>query len=171
MTGRWDDSDRRVVLRSLLMSPLYPSLRAVMYVRASQWAWHRGARPLAHLLKARAIRTASVEVHPGAQIGPGFALVHGLGVVVGHEVVAGRDLVLHQGVTLGHGGRHQGQPHLGDGVRIGAGAKVLGPIRIGDGARIGANAVVLADVAPGQTVVGVWKKSSGDPVEVSGPKP
>jgi serine O-acetyltransferase len=162
MTASWDDSDQRVVVRSLLMSAGYPSLRAMMYFRASQLAWRRQRlRPLALYLKARSVRAAGIEVHPAATIGPGFAFVHGVGIVVGHEVVAGHDLVLYQGVTIGHGAREgsrqDGQPRIGDSVRIGAGAKVLGPIVIGDDVRIGANAVVLADVPSGRTVVGTWK--------------
>ena len=81
-------------------------------VRASMWAYRRGYRVLAHLLKARAIRSAGVEVHPAAQIGPGFAFVHSVGIVVGAEVVAGKDLVLHQGVTLGNRGSAAGQPTI-----------------------------------------------------------
>jgi serine O-acetyltransferase len=157
MTARWDDSDARVVLYALLASPLYPSLRAMMYVRASQWAWRRHLRVVAHFLKARAIRTAGVEVHPAAKIGPGFAFSHSVGIVIGHEVSAGKNLVVRHGVTLGHGGRLPGQPKIGDNVRIGAGAKVLGGVTIGDDALVGANAVVLADVADRQTVVGIWK--------------
>jgi serine O-acetyltransferase len=161
MTARWDDSDRRVVVRGVLMSPFYPTIRALIHVRASQWAWRHGLRGVAHLLKARAVRAAGVEVHPAAEIGPGLALAHGSGVVVGHEVVAGRDLVLFHGATLGHGPEGRGQPRVGDRVFVGAGAKILGPVTVGDGARIGANAVVLADVPPGQTVVGVWKNRGG----------
>lgn len=103
MTARWDDPDVVVIMRALMQSPAYPSLLAMMYVRASQWSWNRGWRLVAHLLKARAIRIAGIEVHPASVIGPGFAFLHGVGIVVGHEVVAGRDLVLYQGVTLGHG--------------------------------------------------------------------
>lgn len=160
MTAAWDASPRRIVLGAMVRAPLYPALRALLLVRWSMWAYRHRLKPLAHWLKARAIRTAGVEVHPGAVIGPGLAFVHSVGIVVGRDVVAGRDLVLHQCVTLGNSGAADGQPRLGDGVRIGAGALVLGDITVGDGARIGAGAVVLADVPAGATVVGTWSRSS-----------
>ena len=157
-TAAWDAPPWRIVVGALTRTPFQPAIGAMILFRLGQAAYPRRAtRPLAHWCKARAIRIAGAELHPAAQIGPGFALVHSVGIVIGHEVVAGRDLVVYQGATIGHGGAGQGQPTIGDGVRIGAGAKVLGPIHIGDGARIGANAVVLADVPSGQTVVGVWK--------------
>ena len=158
MTAAWDASPWLTVVRAVILCPFYPSLRAMMWVRAGMWLWRRpGGRLMAHWCKARAIRAAGVEVHPGAAIGPGFAFVHSVGIVVGKDVVAGRNLVVYQGVTIGDGGRGPGQAKIGDGVRIGAGAKVLGPVTIGDGARIGANAVVIADVPAGSTVVGIWK--------------
>ena len=109
------------------------------------------------------MRTAGAELHPAAQIGPGFALVHSVRIVIGHEVRAGRDLV-YQGVTIGHGGAGEGQPTLGDGVRIGAGAKVLATIRSGDGARVGANAVVLADVPAGRSSQGAGRAGLNSPI-------
>ncbi|MBV8463349.1 MAG: serine acetyltransferase [Acidimicrobiales bacterium] len=131
-----------------------------MLFRASSWCWQHGLRPLALWLQNRAIRAGGAEIHPAAEIGPGFALIHTVGVVVGHEVVAGRNLVLYHGVTLGHTGTGLGQPRLGDDVRIGAGAKVLGPVTVGDRAWIGANAVVLADVPEDAVVGGVWSGGS-----------
>ena len=161
MTAAWDAPAWRILLEAVVRTPFQPAIAALILFRFGQAAYPRRAtRPFAQWCKARAIRTAGAELHPAAQIGPGFALVHSVGIVIGHEVRAGRDLVVHQGATLGHGGGTEGQPRLGDGVRVGAGAKVLGPVHIGDGARIGANAVVLADVPAGQTVVGVWKGRS-----------
>lgn len=159
-TAMWDAAPARVVATALLRSPMYPQVRAILWVRASMWWWRHDVRPVALWCKARAVRAAGVEIHPGAIIGPGLNLIHTVGIVVGRDVRAGRDLVLHQGVTLGHDATAHGQPQLGDEVRVGANATVLGPLRIGDGARIGAGAVVLADVPAGATVVGVWKAGS-----------
>ena len=168
MTAAWDAPPWRVLLGAVVRAPFQPAIGAVLLFRLGQVAYHgRATRPLAQWCKARAIRTAGAELHPAAQIGPGFALVHSVGIVIGHEVRAGRDLVVYQGVTIGHGGGTEGQPTLGDGVRVGAGAKVLGPVHVGDGARIGANAVVLADVPAGVTVVGVWKGQAGQPDRTS----
>jgi serine O-acetyltransferase len=157
MTAAWDDSPSKIVLGSLARLPLYPRFAVVIRHRAAAWCWQRGLRPVGLWLQARSIRSAGAEIHPGAQLGPGLAIIHSVGIVVGHEVVAGRDLVLYQGVTIGHTGTGPGQPRLGDGVRIGAGAKVLGPISIGDGAWVGANAVVVADVPAGAVVTGIWR--------------
>jgi serine O-acetyltransferase len=157
MTEMWDAAPSRVLVVSALRSPLYPSIRALFWIRVSMWLWRRRLRIPAHWCKARAIRAAGVEIHPGADIGPGLALKHSVGIVVGKDVVAGRDLVIHQGVTIGHSGAADGQPRLGQAVRIGAGASVLGAIEVGDGVRVGAGALVLADVPAGTTVVGVWK--------------
>jgi serine O-acetyltransferase len=163
MTAAWDTSDRGTVVRALPKIALQPRFRAVVYFRASQWAWRRrGTRPLAFWLQARAMRAAGCEIHPAATIGPGLQLAHSVGIVVGHEVIAGSDLVLYQGVTIGHRAS-EGQPTIGDRVRIGAGAKILGPIVVGDDVIIGANAVVLADVPAGETVSGVWKGLLAEP--------
>jgi serine O-acetyltransferase len=157
MTAAWEMSPSRVVARTAVRLPLYPRLRVVVYFRASAWCWTHGLRPLALWLQAWSIRAGGAEIHPAAELGPGFAIIHSVGIVIGHEVVAGENLVVYQGVTLGHTGQSEGQPRIGDNVRIGAGAKVLGPVTIGDKAWIGANAVVLGDVPPGVTVGGVWR--------------
>jgi serine O-acetyltransferase len=157
MTASWEMTPRRVLMRTAVRLPLYPRLRVVILYRASAWCWHHKMRPLALWLESRAVRAGGSEIHPAAELGRGFALIHTVGIVVGHEVVAGENLVLYQGVTLGHTGQGEGQPRIGDNVRIGAGAKVLGPVTVGDKAWIGANAVILADVPPGATVGGVWR--------------
>jgi serine O-acetyltransferase len=160
MTASWGTSPSRTLARALAKLPLYPRLRVVILFRMSAWCWNNRLRPLALWLQSCSIRSGGSEIHPAAVLGPGFAIIHTVGIVVGHEVVAGKNLVLYQGVTLGHTGVGQGQPHIGDDVRIGAGAKVLGPVTVGNGAWIGANAVVLADVPAGATVGGLWREGS-----------
>jgi serine O-acetyltransferase len=157
MTASWGLSPLEVWGRVLVRLPLYPRLKVGILFRSSAWCWHRRLRPLALWLQARAVRVGGAEIHPAAEIGPGFATIHTAGIVVGHEVVAGRNLVLYHGVTLGHTGTGPGQPYIGDDVRIGAGAKVLGPIRVGSRVWIGANAVVLADVPDDTVVGGLWR--------------
>jgi serine O-acetyltransferase len=164
MTAAWDASPSRVLLGSLVRLPLYPRIGAVITYRAASWCWHHNLRPLALLMQASSIRSSGAEIHPGARLGGGFAIIHTVGIVVGHEVVAGQNLVVYQGVTLGHTGNGQGQPRIGDNVRIGAGAKILGPVVIGDGAWIGANAVVLGDVPAGAVATGVWRGPERDTV-------
>ena len=90
----------------------------------------------------------------GAELGPGFVLLHSGGVVINGRVRGGADVRVEHQVTLGDDGSG-GVPELGDGVYVGAGAKVIGPVRVGSGARVGANAVVVHDVEPHTTVVGI----------------
>ena len=42
-----------------------------------------------------------IDIHPGANIGPGFFIDHGTGVVIGETCDIGRNVKLYQGVTLG----------------------------------------------------------------------
>ena len=162
MTAAWDASPSRVLFGSLVRLPLYPRIGAVITYRFASWCWHHGLRPLALWMQASSIRSSGAEIHPGARLGGGFAIIHTVGIVVGHEVVAGDNLVVYQGVTLGDTGTRQGQPRIGHNVRIGAGAKVLGPVVVGDGAWIGANAVVLGDVPAGAVATGVWRGPTGE---------
>jgi serine O-acetyltransferase len=99
----------------------------------------------------------SVDIHPGATVGPGLFIDHALGVVIGETAVVGADVTIYQGVTLGGTSLERGKRHptVEDRVTIGAGAKVLGPVTVGSGSRIGANAVVVRDVPPDSVVVGV----------------
>ncbi len=89
----------------------------------------------------------------GAEMAPGFVILHSVGIVINTRVRSGRNLVLYHGVTLGE--EHGKSPILGDNVYIGAGAKIIGGVRIGSDVRIGANAVVTKDVPDGATVVGI----------------
>ncbi|HEU5373516.1 MAG TPA: hypothetical protein VFU51_14095 [Gaiellaceae bacterium] len=155
----WDRRPTAVLARGLVRMFAYPQTAAVVLFRlAHELHRRRVTRPLAHAVKSWSIAWTGAEIHPAAQIGPGFEIAHSVGIVVGHEVRAGRNLVLFHGVTLGHDGRgRSGQPTIGDDVRIFAGAAVLGPVQVGNNARIAANATVLADVPAGTTVGGVWQ--------------
>ncbi|MCA0994649.1 serine O-acetyltransferase [Alloyangia pacifica] len=135
----------------------YPGLHATVAHRLAHGLWRRGWRFWARLLSYAARAVTGIDIHPGAQIGPGFFIDHGAGVVIGETAEVGRDVTLYHGVTLGGvswspGKRH---PTLGDGVMVGAGAKILGPITVAAGARVGANSVVVEAVPPGATVVGI----------------
>jgi serine O-acetyltransferase len=164
MTAAWDATPAGIVRAALPKVALQPRFRAIAYFRLSQWAWGRpGTKFLAYWFQSRALQCSGAELHPAAQVGPGFSIIHSVGIVVGRDVVAGSDLVLYQGVTIGHrSGSDLGQPVLGNRVRVGAGAKVLGGINIGDDVVIGANAVVLGDVPCGATVTGVWRPAQDD---------
>jgi len=138
---------------------------------------HRIANNLfkAHVpLIPRVIATISrsitgIEIHPGADIGPGLFIDHGMGVVIGETAQLGANVTIYQGVTLGGTGFATGKRHptIEDNVTIGSGAKLLGPIIVGHGSKVGANTVVIHDVPANSTVVGI----PGHPVRVEGRKP
>jgi serine O-acetyltransferase len=135
----------------------YSGLHAIWTYRLTHWLWHHKLRLLARLLAQVTRMLTGIEIHPGANIGPGFFIDHGMGVVIGETAEIGSDVTIYHGVTLGgtslsHGKRH---PTLGDRVVVGAGAKLLGAIEIGDDCRIGANSVVVKSVPPNSVVVGV----------------
>lgn len=128
-----------------------PQVQAVFLFRVSAALAHTPLRPLAFLLRSLTFVLTGADIHPDAQIGPGFALMHSSGVVIGFGVRIGSDCRATHGVTLGEPGRGMDPsrlrfPTVGDTVTLGAHAVVLGGCTIGDGSIIGANAVVTSDV-------------------------
>jgi serine O-acetyltransferase len=147
----------------------WPGVHAVLAHRIAH-ALHEARVPVVPRTIAAAARTLTgIEIHPAAQIGPGFFIDHGMGVVIGETAEIGSDVTLYQGVTLGGTGFATGKRHptVQDNVTIGSGAKLLGPITVGHGSKIGANTVVIHDVPPNSTVVG----NPGHPVRVEGRRP
>ena len=115
-------------------------------------------------------------IHPNAalsrhvRLGPGTLVC--AGAVLTCDIAVGRHVHLNLGCTVSHdteigdfatlsAGVHvSGNVRIGAFATLGVGAVVINgvpgrPLRIGDGAVIGAQACVTADVAPGDTVVGV----------------
>lgn len=136
---------------------LYPGLHAIWLHRLAHWLWRRRlyflGRAVSHLNRF----LTAIEIHPGAQIGPGFFIDHGMGTVIGETAEVGEDVTLYHNVTLGGVSweKKKRHPTVGDHVVIGAGAQILGPVRIGAHSRIGANSVVVKDVPAESVVVGV----------------
>ncbi len=135
----------------------YPGFHAIFFHRISHALYKKGVPFLPRLLSHVVRIFTGIEIHPAAEIGPGFFIDHGMGVVIGETTEIGENCLLYQGVTLGGTGKEKGKRHptLGNNVVVGAGAKVLGAIRIGDYVKIGANAVVLRSVPDYSIVVGV----------------
>jgi serine O-acetyltransferase len=135
----------------------YPGLHAIWFHRLAHWLWTRDMRTFGRWLSHVGRFLTGIEIHPGAQIGPGFFIDHGMGTVIGETAEIGADVTLYHNVTLGGVSwkREKRHPTVEDHVVIGAGAQVLGPIRIGARSRIGANSVVVADVPTDSVVVGV----------------
>lgn len=124
--------------------------------RAMQFCQSHHLKPLALLFYRMNAHISGVVIGRGAQLGPGFVILHSQGIVINTSVVAGKNLVVEHGVTIG--AEKNKSPRIGDNVFIGAGAKVIGDISIGSDVKIGANAVVLKDLPAGATAVGVPAK-------------
>lgn len=139
----------KTILRVLLMD----GTMATLLFRLSQWLAkaHLGIFSFI-LVKLNSFFTNATIGH-GAQIGPGFVILHSTGVVIHKSVRAGRDLIIEHEVTLGCA--HRQAPILGSNIYIGAGAKIIGGARVGNNVKIGANAVVVKDIPDGATAVGV----------------
>jgi len=136
---------------------LYPGVHALWMHRLAHALWKRRLFFLGRALSQLNRFLTGIEIHPGAQIGPGFFVDHGMGTVIGETAEIGEEVTLYHNVTLGGVSweRKKRHPTVEDHVVIGAGAQVLGAIRIGAHSRIGANAVVVKDVPPDSVAVGV----------------
>lgn len=150
--------DRDPAARSALeIIVAYPGLHALWFHRAAHAMWNRGLHTPSRWISHLGRFLTGIEIHPGAQIGPGFFVDHGMGTVIGETAEIGADVTLYHNVTLGGVSwkREKRHPTVEDHVVIGAGAQVLGPITIGARSRVGANSVIVSDVPPDSVVVGV----------------
>jgi len=141
----------------------YPGVVAMIHHRLAHQLHVLGVPLLARVVAELAHSATGIDIHPGAQIGPGFFIDHGTGVVIGETAVIGRNVRLYQAVTLGakrfqsddKGHLQKGQPRhpiVEDDVVIYAGATVLGRITIGRGSNIGGNVWLTRSVSPGSNV-------------------
>jgi serine O-acetyltransferase len=137
----------------------YPGFYATAVHRLAHILYLSGVPVFPRLLSEFAHRLTGIDIHPGAQIGPSFAIDHGTGIVIGETAQLGARVRLYQGVTLGAASvskrllgtkRH---PTIGDDVVIYANATILGgDTVIGDGSLIGGN-VWLTRSVPAQSIV------------------
>ena len=141
----------------------YPGVQAMIHHRLAHQLYRLGVPLLARLVSELAHGATGIDIHPGAQIGPGFFVDHGTGVVIGETAVIGRGVRLYQAVTLGakrfatdeDGRLHKGgarHPIVEDEVVIYAGATILGRITIGRGSTIGGNVWLTRSVPPGSRI-------------------
>lgn len=146
----------------------WPGVQAILVYRLAHALYRRHIPFVPRILSTIARSVTGVEIHPAAEIGPGFFIDHGMGVVIGETTKIGTDVTLYQGVTLGGTGFAVGKRHptIEDDVTIGSGAKLLGAVVIGTGSKIGANTVVIHDVPAEATVVGI----PGHAVRIAGRK-
>ncbi|WP_313738381.1 serine O-acetyltransferase EpsC [Pseudomonas sp.] len=139
----------------------YPGILAIIHHRLAHHLYRAGLPLLARIGSELAHSATGIDIHPGAQIGPGFFIDHGTGVVIGETAIIGERVRIYQAVTLGAkrfptdetGMLHKGQPRhpiVEDDVVIYAGATLLGRITIGQGSTIGGN-VWLTRSVPAQS--------------------
>jgi serine O-acetyltransferase len=150
--------DRDPAARSILEVLLfYPGLHALWLHRLAHSFWHGGFHLIGRGISHFSRWLTGIEIHPGAQVGPGLFIDHGMGTVIGETAEIGANVTLYHNVTLGGVSweKVKRHPTLEDHVVVGAGAQILGPITIGAHSRIGANSVVVKDVPPGSVVVGI----------------
>ncbi|MDQ8954541.1 serine O-acetyltransferase EpsC [Acinetobacter rudis] len=141
----------------------YPGILAMIYHRLAHQLFP-DVPILARIISELAHSATGIDIHPGAQIGPGFFIDHGTGVVIGETCIIGERVRIYQAVTLGakrfeltadgqlkkNYARH---PIVEDDVVIYAGATILGCITIGKGSIIGGNVWLTQNVAPGSHVL------------------
>jgi serine O-acetyltransferase len=143
----------------------YPAIEAIVAHRIAHVLYREGVPMLPRIISEHAHSLTGIDIHPGAEIGPGFFIDHGTGVVIGETAVIGRRVKLYQGVTLGalsvkRCSDHQGKPRqrhptIEDEVTIYAGATILGgDTVIGAGSVIGGNTWIIKSVPPGSKVYG-----------------
>ncbi len=138
----------------------YPGIYAIATHRLAHTLHRAGVPLIPRVMSEHAHTRTGIDIHPGAQIGPGFFIDHGTGVVIGETCVIGRRVKLYQGVTLGalsfardaDGNLVKGikrHPDVEDNVIIYAGATILGGRTvIGHDSVIGANVWLIRSVAP-----------------------
>lgn len=141
----------------------YPGILAVIYYRLAHALFVQGVPLVARIISEIAHSSTGIDIHPGAQIGPGFFIDHGTGVVIGETTIIGQRVRLYQAVTLGAkrftqdegGALEKGAPRhpiLEDEVVVYAGATILGRITIGRGSSIGGNVWLTRSIPPGSHV-------------------
>ena len=141
----------------------YPGFLAIATYRIAH-ELHDRVPLLARLLSEVAHGATGIDIHPGARIGPSFAIDHGTGIVIGETTVLGEGVRLYQGVTLGAARVNKGlqrvkrHPTIGADVVIYANATILGgDTVIGKGAVIGGNAFITQSVAAGTKIAGAGR--------------
>lgn len=141
----------------------YPGILAVIHYRLAHALYMQGVPLVARIISEIAHSSTGIDIHPGAQIGPGFFIDHGTGVVIGETTIIGQRVRLYQAVTLGakrftqdeSGALEKGAPRhpiLEDEVVVYAGATILGRITIGHGSSIGGNVWLTRSIPPGSHV-------------------
>jgi serine O-acetyltransferase len=148
----------------------YPGLKAVAIYRVAHELQVLEVPFIPRMMTEAAHSQTGIDIHPGAQIEPGFFIDHGTGVVIGETCEIGANVKLYQGVTLGalsfprdDGGNlvrgKKRHPTLQNDVVVYANATILGgDTIIGHHSVIGSNVWLTHGIDP-YTVVSLEKPS------------
>jgi serine O-acetyltransferase len=147
----------------------YPVVEAITAHRIAHVLYTERVPIVPRIIAEHAHGLTGVDIHPGAQIGPGFFLDHGTGTVIGETSIIGRHAKIYQGVTLGalstrrseceDPERQKRHPTIEDNVTIYAGATILGgDTVIGEGSVIGGNVWLVRSVPPNSKIFGKAKE-------------
>ena len=79
----------------------YPGLLAISIYRIAHELFQLEVPIIPRVMTEHAHSLTGIDIHPGANIGPGLFIDHGTGVVIGETTEIGKDVRLYQGVTLG----------------------------------------------------------------------
>ncbi len=193
------DLARRLVLegapptlrRTLGLLPR-PGCAAVVLFRLNQWLEARRLRLLSKLVELVLFYWARVELHPGAQIGPGLVLPDVGGVGIPAFARIGESCTLTGPVLLTIGGMEgidlaHDRIVLGDDCVLGTGVRILGAVALADGTQVKPNSVVITSTThPGTVLAGIparrrgnlpletiqqWNPLRGEPLSVASPVP
>lgn len=135
----------------------YPFVEAVATHRVAHKLYELGVPVIPRIMAERAHSRTGIDIHPGANIGPGFFIDHGTGLVIGETCNIGKNVTIYHGVTLGafspydrEGNKFKGakrHPDIEDNVIIYSGAVILGgETTIGKNSVIGGNAWITKSV-------------------------
>lgn len=137
----------------------YPGFTAIAIHRLAHALYGLRVPIVPRLLSEYAHQVTGIDIHPGATIGPSFAIDHGTGIVIGESTVIGRGVKIYQGVTLGalsvkkSLARSKRHPTIEDRVVIYAQAVILGgETVVGHDSVIGGNVWLTQSVPPSSYV-------------------
>lgn len=133
----------------------YPGFFALAVYRIAHEFYQLKLPLIPRILTENAHSKTGIDIHPGANIGPGLCIDHGTGVVIGETCDIGSNVKIYQGVTLGALSVHKTlaetkrHPTIEDNVIIYSGATILGgETVIGEGSIIGGNVWLTKSVPP-----------------------
>jgi serine O-acetyltransferase len=146
--------ERRATLLNAILIANRPGVVCVVAYRITNFLHQSGRRLWARVIDDVQHLYTGVEIHAGAEIGPGFVYGDLPGGGISEHVTMGRNCTVLgcSTLTLNAGGidLSKGRIILGDYCIVGVGVRVLGAVTLADGTQIKPNAVVLQS----STVVG-----------------